>query len=164
MRPAQNLPQLRVLMVCTGNICRSPTAAFVLRHKLVAAGLSDRVEVDSAGIESYHVGHASDPRSHQHAMARGYDLSTHFARRLTKPDFQRFDWLVAMDKGHLRDMLRQCPPELSSRVRLLMDFAGKPGMDVPDPYYGSAAAFERVLDLVEEGCEALLRTLRQQLG
>jgi protein-tyrosine phosphatase len=164
MSERNKLPQLRVLMVCTGNICRSPTAEGILRHKLREAGLDDQVEVDSAGTESYHVGHPPDPRSHRHALARGYDLSGQSARRLTKPDFQQFDWLVAMDKGHLRDMLRQCPPEFTGRVRLLMDFAGKPGVDVPDPYYGSVGSFERVLDLVEEGCDGLMQELRRQLG
>jgi protein-tyrosine phosphatase len=156
---------IRVLMVCTGNICRSPTAEGVLRRKLADAGLLDRVEVASAGMVDYHAGSPPDHRAQQSALRRGYDLSTQRARQLRPEDFARFDLLVAMDAGHLEQMTKICPGSLVDRLRLLLDFSPqrRRGMDVPDPYYGSPAGFERVLDLIEEGCEALLKELRNRL-
>ncbi|HJV70023.1 low molecular weight protein-tyrosine-phosphatase [Ideonella sp.] len=151
---------VRVLMVCTGNICRSPTAEAVLRAKAMAAGLVERLVVDSAGVSDYHVGDPPDRRAQAHARRRGYDLSTLRARQVHDGDFQHFDWLLAMDEGHLRDLQGQAPTNHTARLARLLDFApGREGLDVPDPYYGAAAGFEQVLDLVEAGCDGLLHRL-----
>jgi protein-tyrosine phosphatase len=147
-------------MVCTGNICRSPTAEGVLRAMAAAAGQGHRLEVDSAGVADYHVGQEPDRRSQAHARRRGYELSSLRAREVTPADFHRFDWLLAMDRGHLRELQNMAPPDATARVALLLDFAPThAGRDVPDPYYGAADGFEKVLDLVEAGCEGLLRRL-----
>jgi len=150
----------RVLMVCTGNICRSPTAEVVLRDKLARAGLGRQVQVESCGIEGYHAGDGADRRAIRSAAARGYDLGSHVARKLRDDDFERFDWLLAMDGGHLRVLLRKCPPAHAHKLCLLMDFTATPGVEVPDPYYGAPAGFERVLDLVEAGCDGLVARLK----
>lgn len=151
---------IRVLMVCTGNICRSPTAEGVLRAMAATAGLSHRLEVDSAGVTGYHVGDAPDRRSQVHARRRGYELASLRARQVTHADFHEFDWLLAMDRGHLRELKDMAPADATARLALFLDFApAHAGRDVPDPYYGFADGFERVLDLVEAGCEGLLRTL-----
>jgi protein-tyrosine phosphatase len=157
---------IRILMVCTGNICRSPTAEGVLRHLVAQAGLSDRIDVDSAGISAYHVGQPPDARAQSHALQRGVDLSGQQAREVCAADFLAFDWVLAMDKGHLKRLRQLCPPEQSARLRLLLDFADPAKVDereVPDPYFGNEAGFERVLDLVELGCEGLLAALAQGL-
>lgn len=150
----------QVLMVCTGNICRSPTAEGVLRAKLAQAGLAGSVQVESCGIEGYHAGDAPDKRALRSAAARGYDLSAQVARKLRDDDFQRFDWILGMDAGHMRVLQRKCPVEMRGKLSLLMDFTDTPGVEVPDPYYGAPAAFERVLDLVEAGCDGLVKRLR----
>ncbi|HTP74733.1 MAG TPA: low molecular weight protein-tyrosine-phosphatase [Burkholderiaceae bacterium] len=157
---------LRVLMVCTGNICRSPTAEGVLRHKLVALGLQHRVEVDSAGTVDYHVGSPPDHRAQKAALRRGYDLSRQRARQLRPEDFERFDLVLGMDAEHVERMLELCPEALADRVRLLMDYSPRRprGTEVPDPYYGAPAGFERVLDLVEEACDGLVQDLRVRLA
>ena len=142
----------RILFVCTGNICRSPTAEGVLRHLAKQAGVE--VHVESAGTGDWHVGHPPDARAQDHARDRGYDLSAQRARQVARCDFERFDLLVAMDRGHLAALRAQCPPEQSAKLRLLV-----PGRDIPDPYYGGAEGFERVLDMVEAACAALLREL-----
>lgn len=154
-------PPVRVLMVCTGNICRSPTAEAVLRAQASARGWGeDRLVVDSAGIEAYHVGAAPDPRSQDHAARRGYALGALRARQVRAGDFDTFDWLLAMDRWHLAALRRRCPPARQGRLRLLMDFAAEQhGREVPDPYYGQAAAFEQVLHMVEAGCAGLLDRL-----
>ena len=152
---------IRVLMVCTGNICRSPTAEGVLRRKLVAAGLADRVKVESAGTVDYHAGSPPDHRAQQSALRRGYDLSKQRARQLRDSDFENFDLLLAMDTDHFDRLVDLCPGPLADRVRLLMDYSPtRPrGTSVPDPYYGAPAGFERVLDMIEEACEGLVRDL-----
>jgi protein-tyrosine phosphatase len=147
---------MRVLFVCTGNICRSPTAAGVFASFVRQAGLQDAIHVESAGTHDYHAGEAPDVRAQQHARGRGYDLSTLRARQVRKRDFADFDHVVAMDSGHLALLEHNCPPEHRAKLRMLIR-----GRDVPDPYYGGADGFERVLDLVEAGCLALLAEIRQ---
>jgi len=157
--------KLRVLMVCMGNICRSPTAEGVLRHKLQQAGLAGQVEVDSAGTHGYHVGDPPDRRSQRHALDRGYDLSALRARRVGDADFDRFDYVLVMDDENHAELDRVCPPGRRERLRLLMSFAPAAGEPhVPDPYYGDAAHFERVLDLVELACDGLVDHLRERLA
>jgi len=158
-------PRLRVLMVCMGNICRSPTAEGVLRHKLQAAGLAGQVEVDSAGTHGYHVGAPPDERSQHHARQRGYDLSPLRARRVSATDFERFDLVLAMDEDNLEHLEGICPPHLRSRLQLLMIHAPASGSTVvPDPYYGGAEGFDQVLDYVESACDGLVAQLRAQLA
>jgi len=153
-----------VLMVCTGNICRSPTAHAVLQAKLRAAGLSRHVRVDSAGTHDYHSGSPPDERSQQHAARRGYDLSALRARRITAADFARHDLILAMDRGHLELLRERCPRPLHDRLHLFTRWCLRHDtQDVPDPYYGGAADFEYVLDLVEDACDGLLQHLRQVL-
>ena len=150
-------PIVRVLMVCTGNICRSPTAEAVLRALAERSGQGGRIEVDSAGTMDYHVGEAPDERAQGHGRRRGYELSALRARQLCAADFSRFDWLLAMDAGHLDWMRQRRPAGAKGRLALLLDFAeGCRGQDVPDPYYGSEEGFERVIDLVEAGCRGWL--------
>lgn len=158
--PRRSAVKLRILMVCTGNICRSPTAEAVLRHRLLRHGLADRVELDSAGTQAYHIGKSPDERSIAHAAHRGYDLSTLQARKVTDGDFETFDLILAMDNDNVRDLMERCPEELQGRIHRFMDFApeGLP-QTVPDPYYGGAAGFERVLDLIEVTCDALIARL-----
>ncbi|WP_374426207.1 low molecular weight protein-tyrosine-phosphatase [Ideonella dechloratans] len=151
---------IRVLFVCTGNICRSPTGEAVLRQQVAERGWRDRIEVDSAGVADYHVGEPPDPRSQAHAARRGLDLSRLRARQVEMADFSQFDWLLALDRGHLAALRAQCPPALRSRVRLLMDFApDHPLREVPDPYYGGAQGFEQVLDMIELACRGFLDRL-----
>lgn len=149
----------RILFFCMGNICRSPTADGVMRAKLQAAGLD--IEVDSAGTHGYHVGAPPDERSQEHALKRGYDLSPLRARKLIAQDFERFDLVLAMDADNLAHAEALCPPSQRHRLKLLLDYAPHTGKrHVPDPYYGGAAGFEEVLDLVESACDGLLGTLR----
>jgi protein-tyrosine phosphatase len=150
---------MRVLMVCLGNICRSPTAEAVLRAKLDAAGLAQRVEVDSAGTGSWHLGEPPDARSQRHAARRGYDLSALRARRVAEDDFHRFDLILAMDEDNLAD-LRRLAPGGACRAELRL-FAP---IEVPDPYSGGPAGFERVLDLVETASDAWVKDLSLRLG
>jgi len=158
--------RLQVLMVCSGNICRSPTAEAVLRARLAAAGLETMVAVDSAGTQDYHRGAPPDPRAVARAAARGYDLLPLRARPLVSADFHRFDLLLGMDQGHLDLMRRRCPPGQHDRLGLLLHYA--PGLaeadEVPDPYYGSLAGFDRVLDLVEPACDGLVSALQARLA
>lgn len=153
---------VRVLMVCMGNICRSPTAEAVLRAKLERAGLADDVEVDSAGTHAdWHKGEAPDKRSQQHARRRGYDLSALRARKVEAGDFERFDLILAMDDDNLGELESRCPPALRPKLRRLIDGDGLNAV-VPDPYYGDAAAFEDVLDRVEAACDVWVEKLAKQ--
>ncbi len=150
-----------VLMVCMGNICRSPTAEGVLRHKLAQVGLHERVQVDSAGTISTHAGEAPDARAQTHAARRGYALSGLRARQVRAADFERFDLILAMDCDNLAWLREACPAPLQPKLRLLMSYAPQLGRnEVPDPYYGGPAGFDVVLDLVEAACDGLLDQLR----
>ncbi|MBT8101640.1 MAG: low molecular weight phosphotyrosine protein phosphatase [Gammaproteobacteria bacterium] len=151
-----------VLFVCMGNICRSPTAEGVFRHHVVEAGLDEHIVVDSAGTHAYHVGEPPDRRSHAAAQRRGISLGELRARRVSDEDFERFDYIIAMDEDNLSRLKDQSPPQHHSKVRLFLEFASSGQREVPDPYYGGAAGFERVLDLVEEASRGLLETLSKK--
>lgn len=154
---------MKLLFVCTGNICRSPTAEGVMAHHLRAAGLDDRVAVDSAGTMAYHEGEEPDPRAQMVAEQRGYDLSDLRARLLQPADFRTFDLLLAMDSGHLRTMKRMRAG--AGDVRLFLNYArGQQGRDVPDPYYGQKRDFESALDLIEMGVRGLLDEISAKLA
>jgi protein-tyrosine phosphatase len=143
----------KILFVCTGNICRSPTAEGVLKHLSMELGVE--VHVESAGTHDYHVGTPPDERAQHHAKSRGYDLSTQRARQLRKRDFEIFDIIVAMDRGHLELLELHCPVQHRAKLRMLVR-----GHDVPDPYYGGPEGFEQVLDMVEAACLGLLHEIR----
>jgi protein-tyrosine phosphatase len=151
----------RVLMVCLGNICRSPTAEAMLRKQVHAAGLDEAIEVDSAGTADYHVGSPPDPRSIAHGERRGLAMKHLRGRQVEAADFERFDHVLAMDEDNLATLRRLRPPGSRARVGLLMDHApGAGSRVVPDPYYGGSADFERVLDLVDIAVAGLLASLR----
>jgi protein-tyrosine phosphatase len=155
---------MRVLFVCMGNICRSPTAEGVMRSLLRESGLEDRIEVDSAGTGGWHAGEPPDARSTEAARRRGVTLAGG-ARQVRPEDFETFDLLIAMDRENLRGLLAIAPDETAAeKVRLLREFdpqsAGAPDLDVPDPYYGGDRGFESVLDLVQAACRGLLNELR----
>ena len=156
--------QIRVLFVCMGNICRSPVAEGVFRLMLEGVGLSEKIDVDSAGTHAYHIGAPPDTRSQATALRRGVDLRQLRARRVTVADFAEFDYLLAMDRDNFENLLELCPDSsLHNRVRLLMDFAPHlPEREVPDPYYGGPSGFDRVMDLIEEAAQGLLLHIREQ--
>jgi protein-tyrosine phosphatase len=142
-----------ILFVCTGNICRSPTAEGVFRSLAQKAGFELRIE--SAGLGDWHVGQAPDERAQHHARQRGYELSAQRARQVRRRDFEEFDLILAMDAGHLRELQQMAPAKHRAKIRLFVA-----DRDVPDPYYGGPAGFEHVLDLVEAQCASLLDELR----
>ena len=147
---------MRILFVCTGNICRSPTADGVARH-LATTHRLEQFEFDSAGTHAYHTGEAPDGRTQRAARRRGYDLSGLRARPVQVEDFASFDLILAMDRGHLVWLQRTCPPALHHKLALFLSYSQRwPDEDLPDPYYGDSADFERVLDMCEETLPRLL--------
>ena len=147
----------RVLFICTGNICRSPTAEGVLRHRALEAGRAAEFEIESAGMERYHIGDPPDARAQEMARSRGYDLSDLRARAVAPDDFARFDLLLGMDRGHVRALGRHAPEGSAAQIGLFLDYApGLEGRDVPDPYYGDMDDYALALDLIERGIEGFL--------
>lgn len=153
---------VKVLFVCTGNICRSPTAEGVFRALVAEAGLNGEIEIDSAGTGSWHVGDPPDPRTCAAAARRGIDLGRQRARQVMAQDFDGFDYIIAMDSANLSWLRRLCPPVAGNRLHLFMGFTNETrSVDVPDPYYGGEDGFEQVLDMVERGGAALLDHIRR---
>ncbi len=150
----------RVLMVCLGNICRSPTAEAVLRKKVHEAGLDDRIEVDSAGTADYHVDSPPDRRAVAHGEKRGLKMNHLRGRQVGREDFDRFDFILAMDADNLADLERIRPAGARAKVALLLSYAPQAGArEVPDPYYGGAGGFEDVLDLVESAADGFIASV-----
>jgi protein-tyrosine phosphatase len=152
----------RILFVCMGNICRSPTAEGVFRAQAEIAGMSACVEIDSAGTHAYHVGEPPDARSQVYARQRGYDLSPQRARQVRTQDFIDFDFIVAMDKDNLRALKDLCPAPLQHKLSLMMSYASHSSSDVvPDPYYGGVSGFDTVLDYIEDASQGLLKVVQK---
>ncbi|MDR2195034.1 MAG: low molecular weight phosphotyrosine protein phosphatase [Gallionellaceae bacterium] len=152
----------KILFVCMGNICRSPTAEAVFRHYVEKAGLSQSIEIDSAGTHDYHIGKAPDARAQRAAARRGYDMSPLRARQVEAADFKRFDYVLAMDDDNLAILQRLRPRDATAHLGLFLDFAKRhEEREVPDPYYGGEAGFERVLDLIEDASEGVLEGMRR---
>jgi protein-tyrosine phosphatase len=159
------MSRIRVLFVCTGNICRSPTAEGVLRHHVEQAGVGNRILIDSAGTIDYHVGEPPDPRMQAAARRRNYDLSRLRARQVKPGDFARFDYLLAMDQDHVSWLKREAPGDHMHKIQLFLDYAPHMGpREVPDPYYGGTEGFELVLDLIERASVGLLAELQRELA
>ncbi|WP_415034241.1 low molecular weight protein-tyrosine-phosphatase [Azonexus sp.] len=155
---------IRVLLVCMGNICRSPTAEAVLRHCVRQAGIGEWVEIDSAGTHGYHVGEAPDPRTQRAAAARGYDLSQLRARKVAYQDLDYFDLILAMDKNNCDNLQRMATPAQQEKIHLFMEYAKNfDDHEVPDPYYGLGHGFDLVLDMVEDAAQGLVIVLKKQL-
>lgn len=156
---------MKVLFVCMGNICRSPTVEGVFRRLLAERAPGLQVEVDSAGTHDYHAGDAPDRRAIVAAARRGVDIAGLRARVVEEADFERFDLLLAMDRLNRKVLLDRSPRQYRDRVRLFLEFApGVDEQDVPDPYYGGPVGFERVLDLAEEASIGLLQELESRLS
>ncbi|MCL5425881.1 MAG: low molecular weight phosphotyrosine protein phosphatase, partial [Gammaproteobacteria bacterium] len=153
---------MKVLFVCLGNICRSPTAEGVFRRALERAGMSNAVEVDSCGVGNWHVGKAPDQRAQQAAKRREIDLSGLRARQLSEQDFTEFDYVLGMDQDNLRAMRELKPADSRAHTGLFLDFAGTPGVEVPDPYYGGEEGFENVLDMIEAASNGLIQHLQRE--
>jgi protein-tyrosine phosphatase len=154
---------VRVLFVCLGNICRSPTAEGVLRHLAARQAPQLDIEIDSAGTADYHIGAGPDSRSQKAALQRGIDISGLRARQVSSEDFTRFELMLAMDRKNLRDLEAMKPPGSRAAVKLFLEYAPDQGLlEVPDPYYGGAADFERVLDLTTAASRGLLASLQKR--
>lgn len=153
---------MKVLFVCLGNICRSPTAEGVFRRTLEQAGMAEAVQIDSCGVSDWHIGKAPDARAQQAALLRGIDLSGLRARQLSEQDFHDFDYVLGMDQDNLRAMRDLKPANSQAHVGLLLDFAGTPGAEVPDPYYGGDEGFENVLNMIEAASAGLIQHLKRE--
>lgn len=147
---------MKILFVCTANICRSPTAEAVFRKLVASSSLAGDVAIDSAGTHDFHVGSKPDARAIKHAALRGYELDHLVARQLSSNDFETFDYILAMDDANMRYMKAMCPTRLSQKLELLLDYGSEMDMhEVPDPYQGKPRDFERALDLIEDACNGL---------
>lgn len=156
--------KVRVLVVCTGNICRSPTAEGVLRHLARERGLEGGVVVRSAGTHDYHVGECPDPRAMKHAQKRGYDLSAQRAMQVERRHFHEYDYILAMDRTHMRQLRALAPADATARLGLFLEASRRwKDADVPDPYYGNPEGFEHVLDMVEEAAGQWLDRFEAEL-
>jgi len=154
----------KVLFVCTGNICRSPTAEGVFRRMVDDAGLANVIEVDSAGTHAYHIGELPDPRSQAAARKRGYDLSSCVARQVKAEDFREFDLILVMDWENLAALQQMCPKIYQHKLMLLMRFSNEfEEATVPDPYYGGPEGFAKVLDYIEDACEGVMEVVRKRV-
>lgn len=154
--------KISVLMVCMGNICRSPTAHGIFEEMVKRTGASDQVSVDSAGTHAYHVGKPPDPRAQETALKHGLDLSSQRARCALSEDFTKFDFILAMDKENYSNLAAICPAEMREKLHLFMDFASDyETNEVPDPYYGGKGGFDRVFDMVESASRGLLDNIRK---
>ncbi len=154
---------VRILFVCLGNICRSPTAEAVFRALAAREAPELNVAIDSAGTADYHLGSAPDARAQEAGRRRGYDMSARRARMIEPGDFERFELILAMDRSNWAALRRAAPRSARARVRLFLEYAPEAGvLEVPDPYYGGPNGFEEVLDLVEAASRGLLRHLREQ--
>jgi protein-tyrosine phosphatase len=154
---------MRILFVCMGNICRSPTAEGVFRHALAQHGLDFILEIDSAGTHDYHIGEPPDRRASAAAQSRGIDLTALRARQVAEHDFARFDLILAMDEQNLEELQRRASPAHRDRIKLIMDYAPAAARRiVPDPYYGGPLGFEEVLDLLEQAAEGLIQELTKR--
>lgn len=155
---------ISILVVCTGNICRSPTGEGVLRHLALERGLAERIVVASAGTHDYHVGDGPDARTVKHAKKRGYDLSAQRAQQVSADHFHQFDYILAMDRTHLRILRGLAPAGAKARLGLFLEASARwKGEDVPDPYYGGTEGFEQVLDMVEEAAARWLDRMEAEL-
>ena len=154
---------IKVLFVCMGNICRSPTAHGIFLALVKQEGLEHLIEVDSAGTHAYHIGNPPDHRAQACALKRGVDLSNLRARRIEKSDFEKYDYVLAMDNENYDYLDVPCPDCHKGKLKLLMDFAPHLNQrEVPDPYYGGTSGFERVLDMVEAAARGLLKDIRKR--
>jgi protein-tyrosine phosphatase len=163
-RPIDNSSIVRVLFVCIGNICRSPTAEGIFQSMVEKAGLADKIKTDSAGMSSYHIGERADQRAQDAAKLRGYDLQSR-ARKFTIQDFRDFDYILPMDESNIFPMMQMASDETERNkvipfISLVKNEEGYP--DVPDPYYGGKPDYERVLNICEEGCQSLLGKIRKE--
>ena len=153
----------KVLFVCMGNICRSPSAEGVFRRLVADAGLGNVVGIDSAGTHAFHIGEAPDVRAQAAARKRGYEITQSVARQITAEDFSNFDLILAMDWDNLSAMQQQCPKAYQHKLMLLMRFASEfEEATVPDPYYGGAEGFSKVLDYLEDACQGVLDLVRKR--
>ena len=158
----KNMEKIGVIFICMGNICRSPTAEAVFRHQVEQAGLAEQILIDSAGTHDYHIGDPPDARTQRAAKLRGYDMSQLRGRQVVAGDFYRFDYVLAMDEANLDILKRLRPRDAQSHLGLFLEFAERQTeREVPDPYFGGADGFERVLDMVEDAAAGLLKHIRQ---
>jgi protein-tyrosine phosphatase len=152
---------MNVLFVCMGNICRSPMAEGVFRREIARAGLLDKVNIDSAGTHSYHIGSKPDQRAQNAANKRGVNISGLRGRQVADVDFENFDYILAMDTANLNNLKRRAPARLHGKLRLLLSYSRKyPNLDVPDPYYGGISGFEENLDMIEDAVQGLIKEIQ----
>jgi protein-tyrosine phosphatase len=152
---------VNVLFVCMGNICRSPMAEGVFRREIAKAGLLDKVNVDSAGTHSYHIGSKPDQRAQNAANKRGVNISGLRGRQVADADFEKFDYILAMDKVNLNNLKRRAPARLHHKIRLLLSYSRRfPNLDVPDPYYGGLSGFDENLDMIEDAVQGLVKEIQ----